>query len=269
MKETLTTGTIKTDTFEMDFFRFGRGERPFVIIPGLSVQSIMLSAEAVADAYKDIAEHYTVYVFDRRKKLPARYSVADMARDTAAAMKGLGLDNSCIFGASQGGMIAMLIAANNPDLAEKLVLGSTSACVSEADFEIFEEWISFAKAKDARGLYMAFGKAAYPEEVFNASQELLAGMAKTVTGKDLRRFIVIAEGMRGFDALARLKDIKCPVLFIGDSTDKVFGPKAAEQISKGFKDRPDFEFHMYSGYGHAAYDTAPDYKQRILSFLKS
>ena len=25
---------------------------------------------------------------------------------------------------------------------------------------------------------------------------------------------------------------------------------------------------MYSGYGHAAYDTAPDYRERILDFLK-
>jgi hypothetical protein len=25
---------------------------------------------------------------------------------------------------------------------------------------------------------------------------------------------------------------------------------------------------MYDGYGHAAYDTAPDYKERILDFLR-
>ena len=25
--------------------------------------------------------------------------------------------------------------------------------------------------------------------------------------------------------------------------------------------------HMYDGYGHAAYDTAPDYKERVLGFL--
>ena len=31
--------------------------------------------------------------------------------------------------------------------------------------------------------------------------------------------------------------------------------------------RPDFRLYMYVGYGHAAYDTAPDYRDRIQRFL--
>ena len=33
--------------------------------------------------------------------------------------------------------------------------------------------------------------------------------------------------------------------------------------------RPDFELAMYDGYGHAAYDTAPDYTERVRNFLLS
>ena len=43
---------VKTDSFSMDYIRFGHGEGVFVIIPGLSVQSVMPLADMVADAYK-------------------------------------------------------------------------------------------------------------------------------------------------------------------------------------------------------------------------
>ena len=33
-------GTVTTETFSMDYFRFGQGEKTLVILPGLSVQSV-------------------------------------------------------------------------------------------------------------------------------------------------------------------------------------------------------------------------------------
>ena len=60
--------TVCTDGFEMEFFRFGTGEKSLVIIPGLSVQSVMNSAKSIADEYAVMAEDFTAYVFDRRKE---------------------------------------------------------------------------------------------------------------------------------------------------------------------------------------------------------
>ena len=62
--------TVITDSFCMDFFKFGSGAKALVILPGLSVQSVMLSAVAVENAYRPLANCFTVYVFDRRKELP-------------------------------------------------------------------------------------------------------------------------------------------------------------------------------------------------------
>ena len=103
--ENIQIETVKTDSFSMDYFRFGRGEKILVILPGLSVQSVMGSAEAVAEAYQLLTDDFTVYLFDRRNELPPSYSVYEMARDTAEAFRVLGLENVCIFGTSQGGII--------------------------------------------------------------------------------------------------------------------------------------------------------------------
>ena len=44
--------TVKTDEFVMDYCRFGCGKGNIVIIPGLSVQSVMPSAQAIAQGHK-------------------------------------------------------------------------------------------------------------------------------------------------------------------------------------------------------------------------
>jgi pimeloyl-ACP methyl ester carboxylesterase len=126
--------TVKTETFSMEWFSFGRGEKTMVILPGLSVQSVMGLASFVAEAYRMFADDHTVYMFDRRKELPASYSIKEMAADTAEAMRELGLSGVDLFGASQGGMIAMQIAIDHPELVHKLVLCSTSSAVDEEQF---------------------------------------------------------------------------------------------------------------------------------------
>lgn len=259
--------TVKTDSCAMDYFKFGHGEETLVILPGLSVQSVMGSAEAVAEAYQLLADDFTIYVFDRRKELPATYSVYEMAQDTAAAFKALGLRQVSVFGASQGGMIAMVMAIEEPDLVKKLVLCSTSARIDEAQYQTVEKWVELAKAGDAEELYLSFGEALYSQDVFEQSRDLLVDAAKSVTDEDLARFIVMAEGLKGFDVADDLEKIACPVFVVGSQDDQVLGADATMQIAERLDGREDFEFHMYDGYGHAAYDTAPDFKERMLRFL--
>ena len=258
--------TVSADGVLMDYVRFGQGDRTFVILPGLSVDSVMKYADAVAEAYRPMTEDFTVYLFDRRKALPEAYSVYDMARDTAAALRALGLERVSLFGASQGGMIAMTLAIEHPELVGRLILGSTSACIDREHFRCIERWIHLAESGDAEALFLAFGEALYPRAVFEQSRVVLAAAAKTVTDEDLKRFIILAEGLNGFDVTRRLSQIRCPVLVLGSGDDAVLGGEASERIASAFAGRPDCEIHMYDGYGHAAYDLAPDYRARILRF---
>ena len=63
----------------------------------------------------------------------------------------------------------------------------------------------------------------------------------------------------------KIGSIACPVLSLGASDDRVL-PDSAKQIEKLFEGRENFESFTYTGFGHAAFDTAPDYKQRLLEF---
>ncbi|MBQ3262648.1 MAG: alpha/beta hydrolase [Oscillospiraceae bacterium] len=259
---------VECQDFAMEYFRFGSGARTMVILPGLSVQSVMGSAEAVAAAYASFAEDYTVYVFDRRETLPEVYSVPEMARDTAEAMKALGLKDTYLFGASQGGMMALVIAIEYPALVKKLVLGSTSAHVLPEQFQVIERWIALAEAKDPVGLYLAFGEEIYPPAVFEQFHDALIAAGRTVTEAELRRFITLARGIEGFDVSERVAEIACPVLAIGVYEDAVLDSDATMEIAEKLDPRPDFRLYLYMGYGHAAFDTAPDYRERMRKFFE-
>ena len=259
---------VELSGFAMQFFRFGAGARTLVILPGLSVQSVMGSAEAVAAAYAPMTEDYTIYVFDRREILPEIYTVPDMARDTAEAMLALGLKDVYLFGASQGGMMALVIAIEYPALVKKLVLGSASAHVQPEQFRVIERWIALAEANDPVGLYLAFGEEIYPPAVFEQFREALVAAGKTVTEAELRRFITLAKGIEGFDVSERVAEIQCPVLAIGVYEDAVLDADATMEIAEKLDPRPDFRLYLYMGYGHAAFDTAPDYRERIKRFFE-
>ena len=251
----------------MDFLRFGNGEDAFVILPGLSIKSVLGSASLIVRQYAAIAKDHTVYLFDRRKALPSSYTVRDMAADTARAMDALGLGNVFLFGASQGGMIAQVIAIKRPDLVKKLILGSTASVVTDGQFSIIKRWISHSRCGDRVSLYLDFGGVIYPPSVFEKNRDELIRIAKTVTDDDLRRFETFAEGTRGFDVTDELRSVRCPVFVIGACDDGILGPDAAERISEALPENECSQIHIYDGYGHAAFDTAPDYCERILGFI--
>ena len=259
--------TVITESFQMDYCCFGKGKKIFVIIPGLSLISVMLSADLIANDYSLLADDYTVYVFDRRKDLPSVYSVYDMAEDTAGAIRALGLTDVNLFGASQGGMISMVIAARYPELLHTLLLGSTCADMRGDRACRLNEWVDLARKNEIEKLCFKFADMVYPEEFVKKNKAAFSGVAALCTDEDTARFITVAEGTRDFCITDELSSIECPVLILGAEDDKVLPPSGSEQIFDSLPDGIRKQIHMYTGYGHAAFDLAPDYKQRLLDFM--
>ena len=49
--------------------------------------------------------------------------------------------------------------------------------------------------------------------------------------------------------------------------DLVLGSDSQKAFVSALNGRPDFTVHMYCGYGHTAYDFAPDFKERMKQFF--
>lgn len=260
-------GKVNINGMEMEYFKIGDKGRVFVIIPGLAIQSIMGSMDAVEEGFSLFKDDFTIYVFDRKKNISDDYSIYDMADDTAAAMRELGLSDAYMFGASQGGMIAMVIAIKYPELVRKLVLGSTSAHVKPEQRSVIEKWIDLAEKRKAKELYREFGNDIYPHDVYEQYRDYFDEMADSVTDEELERFVIFAKAIRNYDISDELKKIHCPVLALGVFEDPVLDSDATMEIAENLDYRKDFALYMYNGYGHAAFDTAPDYRKRVYDFF--
>lgn len=256
--------TAYVNSFEMDYTVFGHGERNLVIIPGLSLKSIMLSAKGVAAAYARFTDEFTVYLFDVRKDIPDDYTLVQFADDTAAVMESIGISNSDILGVSMGGMISQLLAVRHPALVSRLVLVSTQARKNSRTPDTVTRWNRLAAEGRTSELVPDMLDNVYSEVLLKNFRNALLKANADISTEELRRCTVLTAAIARFDILAELEKIKCPVLVIGSEDDRVFGPDSSRCIAEAVKG----ELYIYpSPYGHAVYDEAPDFLDRVSCFL--
>lgn len=248
----------------MNYIKFGSGKKNFVIIPGLSIHSITRYESAIKEMYKCFADTYTVYVFDRSENLKNGCTVRDMAEATVQKMQELGIQSADIFGASQGGMIAMYLATEHPSSVNKMILASTLAKPNETFNDAVDEWIDLAEKKNETELILSFITKVYSKQTLAAFKEVIISSEAGITDKEYRRFLILAKACKSYDCSNELSGIKCPVFVIGCEGDKVATADASRSIAEALK----CKLYIYGeNFGHAVYDEAPDYKKRCLDFL--
>ena len=255
---------VTTDRFEMKYFKFGTGNKRIVVLPGLSVKSVMGSANSIASAYSVMKDDYTVYVFDRRTACPKEYTIQDMADDTAKVFDVLGIEDAYVFGVSQGGMIAQCIAINHPKLVRKLALCSTVSKITEENSRIIEDWIKFAEEGDENALNKSICEAVYSDEFCKKFENFIMQIMIGATKDDINRFIILAKSCRDFNLCDKLSKIICPVFVVGTKKDKVFSADEFVFTAQQTKAR----LYIYDDFGHAVYDEAPDYLERVMKFFE-
>ena len=61
-----------------------------------------------------------------------------------------------------------------------------------------------------------------------------------------------------------LDKITCPIFVIGGGIDQVVGGGASKEIAN----KLNCEIYLYENWGHAAYEEAKDFNQKVFEFLK-
>ncbi len=256
--------TVKFGDFEMDYFSFGHGDKTFVIIPGVSLKSVMLSADAIEAAYSVFAAEYTVYCFEYAKHLRPGYSVSNMADDLALAMRILDIRDAYMFGVSLGGMVLQYLEIRHPELVSKMVLASTLSRNNEYSRSTMSRWRDLALAGDVRTLNIEMREHIYSEDFLKQWNDSFVAIENDGTPDELNRIALTLDACVKFNAYSELDKITCPVLAIGSLVDKALLPESMTELA----DKLGCEIYMYEGYGHAVYDEAPDYKERLMNFFK-
>lgn len=255
----------KTDNVTMNYFRFGNSEaKKVIIVPGLSLKSVMNYKDSIIKQYDLLAKNYDVYVMDQKKDIEEGYDVHMMADNLYEVLRSINIDKATLVGSSLGGMIAQDLAINHSDFVKGLVLASTCSDCTDNN-EALNEWLKYCDNKDLRGLIDSFCKKVYTPKIYNAIIDNMLAMADDTSDEELDRFVKCGKAARSFNAGDRLNEIKCPVLVIAGKKDEIFDYHNSEIIA----DTLGCDIYLYEEYGHACYDEAIDYVGKVKNFIDS
>ena len=254
---------LELSDMQIDYIRFGKGKRTMIMIQGLNTRGIKGSALPLAYMYRKFAKDFTVYLFERRPEVSEEITVRDMASDIARAMDALGIKGADVLGVSQGGMIAQYLAIDRPDLVGRLVLAVTRAKNNDTVTSAVNDWIRMAESGDMKTLVRDMAEKMYSDAYLKRYRPLLPLLTVLQKPRDVKRFVALAGACLTCNTYDVLDQIRCPVLVLGGGRDKIVGSEAAKELSE----RLECEAYIYEDLGHAAYEEAKDFNEKIFDFF--
>jgi pimeloyl-ACP methyl ester carboxylesterase len=182
-------------------------------------------------------------MFKARIGLPVRvpYTLGDMAADGIGLLDALGIDKAHVVGASMGGMIVQLMAANHPERTlsmTSIMSSSGKAGLPGARADIQRQFMVKRPPDASREEAVAFGAElvnafSYPDPARpeNAHAEMAAkafdrGYYPVGTRRQL--LAIIADGSR----VERLKKIAVPTLVVHGGADPLVPKEGSEDIAR-------------------------------------
>ena len=255
---------IDLDDGRVTVISFGTGKKPLVMIPGLRFSTIDGGAQAVSWYYRIFAREYRIHMIDRKQPPVPGCTIRDLAEDTARIIKKLGISDACVFGASQGGMIAQEIAIEHPELVSKLVLGVTASRVNDTIREAVGGWLDMSASGNYDEIMKDYLIRGYSEAYIKKAKMFIPILLKTQRTMPIDDFVILAKACLTVDTYDRLDKINAPTLVLGGALDKVVSGEASLEIVE----RLGCESHIYPDLSHEAYNEAKDFNKRIYDFFK-
>ena len=261
------SGSVPLDGTEMEYACFGTGDRNLIVLPGLSdgLATVKGMTMALLPPYIKYLKEWTVYMFSRKNRMPEGCSIRDMAADQARALEKLGVERTSVLGVSQGGMIAQYLAADYPDLVEKLVIVVSAPYVNGMIEGNIRKWLEDVQRNDHKSLMTDTAEASYTEAYLKKYRKAYPLLGHVGKPKSYERFIRNAEAIRGFDAREDLKSIRCPVYIIGAQQDRIVGVQASQELHEAI---PGSTLFIHPDYGHGMNDEDKEFYSRIFSYLE-
>ncbi len=258
-------GKVTIADTELEYITFGTGAKPMLMIQGLNTRDIKGAGLSLAYMYRLFAKDYTVYLFDRRPNVWEGITVRDIAKDIASAMDALNISNADVFGVSQGGMIAQYLAIDRPDLVHALVLAATLSRNNDTVTSVIEHWIALTGENNMKALITDMTLKLYSDSYIRRYKPFLPLLTLLQKPKDPARFITLAKACLTCATYELLDQVQCPVLIIGGAQDKIVGNASAKELA----DKLNCELMLYEHFGHAVYEEAKDFNQKVYDFFKS
>jgi pimeloyl-ACP methyl ester carboxylesterase len=199
-------------------------------------------------------------------------TIEEMARDAVSFIRALGFDQVDLFGFSMGGMIAQVIAREEPRLVRKMILAGTGPAGGEG----IEKVTRISYLDIARGLltrqdpkqFLFFTRTPNGRR---AGKEFLARLEERTNDRDkpisVRSFRAQLKAIHrwGQQKPAELTSIHQPVLAMNGESDKMVPSKNTVDLDRRL---PNSRLVLYPDAGHGGvFQFHDDFVKRALEFL--
>ena len=202
-------------------------------------------------------------MFSRKNYLPENYSIKEMADDQAEAMKHLGIDRAIVMGVSQGGMVSQYLAANYPDMVEKLILVVTAPYANDTIKSVVTNWIKLANTDTHTDLMLDTAEKVYTEAFYEKNRKYLPVLARFTKPASYDRFLINAHAILNFDARDDLAKIKCPTYIMSGNRDNTVGNDAPYELKAGIAGS---EMMIFDGLGHGLFEEDKSFYNKVLDY---
>ena len=244
--------------FKLHYVEQGDGA-PVVFLHGIVMDHTMYAAqfEELPDTYRCIALDSRGH--GRSDTPDGPWSMRDCVDDVSAFIEGVDAAPCHLVGMSWGGMTAIPLALQRPDLVRSLVCIDTSAGAERPDWAELERW--YMTEVEKRGLHDEELVASSVPIYFGAryQTEHPEGIAAYIDRVRSMKSEAAVEGLRAVierdSVLDRLTEIRVPTLVIHGTDDASIPMAEAEAIANGI---PGAELVQIPGAGHTTPIEAPD-----------
>lgn len=206
------------------------------------------------------SQHYEVIAADTRghggsDAPPGPYTMQQLAADWADLTRACGIERFAAIGFSQGGMIAMMLAATYPERVGALGLFGTACRFSDAAWSGIEQRAIAAKAAGRLGAAQAAARSIFSDDFAQQHPDFVRRFVELRAVADADALTAATQSLRNFSICEQLAGVKCPVLILHGTADKVIAPDNARELHRLL---PQSECHFIKGAGHMLPIECPD-----------
>ena len=236
-----------------------RGHGPDVLL----IAGLTDPAEAWSFQLDGLSSHYRVTAYDNRGTGRTRLreddqlTIATMADDAAAVIRGIGAESAHVCGFSGGSAIAQELALRHPNTVRSLVLMSTWARSEPLFRAMVRAWRRLAaSAADERAMLEDFFIWIYTARAHEN------GFVKQVIEEALdfghpqstEDFLRQVDAFEAHDSYDRLPLIQAPTLVLAGSQDIAAPPRLGRTVAERI---PGAEFQLMDGEAHQPFQESP------------
>jgi pimeloyl-ACP methyl ester carboxylesterase len=237
------------------------------LYPRAGVEALSDRSMSSSSLLRPFAQHRRVLYVNRRTGLPRGMSMADMAAEHADAIRALGDGPVDVAGISTGGSIAQQLAADHPEVVDRLVLVSAACRLSPDGRTVQRRTAVRIRAGAQRQALAVMAADLVPPrrgQIAAAAIAWLAGPRLLARGDDLADMAATIEAEDTFDLAACRSPIRARTLILAGGEDRFYSRELFAETARLI---PGSRLRVFEGRGHITVTRGREWPREVSRFL--